>query len=510
MFRCSSLLVATLLMLPALSPTAEAAEILVSTVSDAIIDGDNRCTLREAINSANADMPLHGCTTGDGADTIVLFFDSDHEMTLAGTNEDDNLTGDFDIKDDLTIRPMGSSVVEIEADGIDRIFHVHDGANLTLERLRLRRGNTVGFGGAIFTGLEASELTLRSTVVIDSQSTLFGGGISVAGPTLIVDSLVSGNQSAFGGGIYASSNSPVTLLRTEVTGNDVTSDGGGVHAATLLATESSISSNDAERHGGGFYWRDAGDATASYLVNTTVAYNEAWSNGGGLYVDGDGTLGAYNATIAYNAADSESNDAGDGGGIFVVDGTLQLRNSIVANNADLTTSGTVAPDCLGTVDSAGYNLFSAVDFGDCTITGATATDLNGSIGSPLDPGLDPCLEAPDDSNTSALLPLSDSIVVDAGNPNGCVGPDGMELVVDQVFNRRTWDGQDADQIARCDIGSIEDGAPSFTDIFADGFESGDTTAWGTSPLAPAPAWSTRRAATHFQRQLGGCEELTSY
>ncbi|MEM8998485.1 MAG: CSLREA domain-containing protein, partial [Acidobacteriota bacterium] len=165
----------------AFAAAAPAADIVVNTNSDSIIDDDGRCTLREAIASANADAPLHGCTTGDGADTILLT-SSEIVMSVAGSGEDGNLTGDFDVTDDLTIRPASpDDITFIDADGLDRLFKVQDGADLTLERLQLRGGDVVGFGGAIVTFEPDSVLTLLSTVVADNTSTLFGGGIAAAG-----------------------------------------------------------------------------------------------------------------------------------------------------------------------------------------------------------------------------------------------------------------------------------------------------------------------------------------
>ena len=137
--RTRRLLLSVPLALLLSTSTTHAAEILVSTISDAIAD-DARCSLREAIEAANTDTAVDTCTEGSGADTVVLAFDSDHTMAVAGANEDLNQTGDFDIREDLTIRPMDeSAVVAISAAGLDRVFQVFDGADLTLVRIQVPR-----------------------------------------------------------------------------------------------------------------------------------------------------------------------------------------------------------------------------------------------------------------------------------------------------------------------------------------------------------------------------------
>ncbi|MEO1084497.1 MAG: CSLREA domain-containing protein, partial [Acidobacteriota bacterium] len=337
--------------LVAFAAAAPAADIIVNTTSDSIIDNDGRCTLREAVAAANADAALHGCTAGSGADTILLP-SSEIVMTAAGSGENGNLTGDYDISDDLTIRPASpGDITFIDANGLDRIFEVQDGANLALERLQLRGGDVVGFGGAIVTFETTSVLTLDSTVVADNTSTLFGGGIAAAGPTELIDSLVFDNSSAFGGGVYLFNNNKLVLLRSEVSDNAVSSDGGGIFGAGVVLVESTLSDNTAGRDGGGLFLQENDGPSVSTMLNSTVAFNEAERHGGGFYSDFSGTLQLFNVTVAFNAADSDGDDAGDGGGIFVESGTVLPRHSIFGGNADGSTGGVSAPDCSGPIES---------------------------------------------------------------------------------------------------------------------------------------------------------------
>lgn len=77
----------------------------VTTPSDNTNAGDNFCTLREAINNANADGDTTSgdCEPGIGDDTILI--PSGPFLLLNnGPDDDANLTGDLDIMSSLTLQ----------------------------------------------------------------------------------------------------------------------------------------------------------------------------------------------------------------------------------------------------------------------------------------------------------------------------------------------------------------------------------------------------------------------
>jgi len=79
-----------------LAPAAGyAAEIAVTTTADEL-NADGDCSLREAIQAANTDTAVDACPAGSGADTIVVPAGT-YAISIAGTGEDANATGDFDI-----------------------------------------------------------------------------------------------------------------------------------------------------------------------------------------------------------------------------------------------------------------------------------------------------------------------------------------------------------------------------------------------------------------------------
>ncbi|MFQ5615513.1 MAG: choice-of-anchor Q domain-containing protein, partial [Anaerolineales bacterium] len=93
----------------------------------------NDCTLRGAISHANND-PVNEYTLSLPAGSYTL--------TLAGDLEDNNATGDLDIASGKTLTVTGvapaSSIIQAGSEpgnGIDRVFHVLSGANLTVQNV---------------------------------------------------------------------------------------------------------------------------------------------------------------------------------------------------------------------------------------------------------------------------------------------------------------------------------------------------------------------------------------
>jgi hypothetical protein len=206
----------------------------------------------------------------------------------------------------------------------------------------------------------------------------------------------------------------------------------------LTITGSTISGNQAtggSAVGGGFATSNPVTAT---LINSTVAGNSSDGNGAGLYTEG--TLNLQNATIAGNTADADSDGAGDGGGIFGFGGsTINMRNSILADNVDASTGGpAVHPDCSGSLNSQGYNLIE-------NTTGCTFTPNNDLTG--MDPVLGPLADNGGPTQTKALLPGSPAL--NAGNPAmpGGIDPNACPATDQRGLSRTTF--------APCDIGAFE-------------------------------------------------------
>lgn len=343
---------------------------------------------------------LIAANTSPGADVIALPSGA-YSLTLTGAGEDNAATGDLDIRDSVTIAVVGVAPAILDGNQTDRVLHVVvTTATLNLSNVVIQRGFYASSEG--------------------------GGGLYNQGTSYLYNVSVS--------------NGNATL----------TASGGGVrNAGTMIIWNSTISGNATANGGGGL--RNSGTAT---LINTTISGNSSTDEGGGI--KNTGTLNLYNVTLTNNVADSDQNGSGDGGGLVTTGGVVNLRNSILAGNLDNSPTGTKHPDCSGSVNSQGYNLFGN-DTG-CSFTTATG-DQRGNSGNPINPLLGPLQD--NGGATFTHLPLAISPVIDTGNASGCTDYVGNMLTTDQRGAPRPVDGN-GDSTAICDKGATEYGSSPFT------------------------------------------------
>lgn len=214
------------------------------------------------------------------------------------------------------------------------------------------------------------------------------------------------------------------ILNSTLSGNEasaVNGRGGGIYnnAGSVVITNSTLSENHAASGGAIYNYND-------YLAitNSTLSGNNALSEGGGIY--STGSLFLYNATVANNLAGML------GGGIYTQNQPLDLRNTILAENA----AGVNGPNCYGTnVTSYGYNLIG--NTAGCAIYPWTGDLTN------VSPMLGPLQDNGGSTFTHELL--AGSLAIDHGNRNGCSGFSTL-LTADQRGFLRA---------GRCDIGAYE-------------------------------------------------------
>lgn len=318
--------------------------------NDGVCDAD--CSLREAIGAANALA---------GADIISLPAGT-YILSIVGTGEDANATGDLDITGVLTVSGAGANTTIIDGGGIDRVLTVRPGATVIIDKVAIRNGNPgAGFGAAGI--LNTGTLTLTKSIVSNNTGENFGGGIFSSGTLTLTDTTVSDNillglnTSGGGGGIF--SEGTLTLNRTTISGNTTIGRGGGIYNLDSTAT----------------------------ITNSTISGNTGL-NGGGIF-NRFGTVNVVNSTIAGNTATD------NGGGIWNFGGTMTLKNTIVSGN----TAATAADDCAGGKTSLGYNLA-----GDASCALGGVGDLNST-----NPLLGPLAGNSGPTRTHALLPGSPAI-----------------------------------------------------------------------------------------------------
>ena len=121
-------------------------------------DATGNVSLRSANQAANA----------VGGNNVINLPEGIYMLSIAGAGEDAAASGDLDIKNNLTINgaDLQSSIL---GNGIDRVFHVFAGFNVTLTKLIVRRGLAQLGGGVLNAGI----LTLRDDTIVSNSA--FGG-----------------------------------------------------------------------------------------------------------------------------------------------------------------------------------------------------------------------------------------------------------------------------------------------------------------------------------------------
>lgn len=175
------------------------------------------CTLRAAIDEANQ-WPLN--------DIITIQAGVNPTLSLAGTGEDLNATGDLDITDTLTIQGNGAV---IDAALLDRGVH-HRQGTLTLANLEIRRGRLSGaatthHGGGVFarSALTLDRVTLNSNRATGGTQNL-GGGLAILGAhvDVIESTFVANAVDGFageGGGLYLQGTAGATITNSTFSAN---------------------------------------------------------------------------------------------------------------------------------------------------------------------------------------------------------------------------------------------------------------------------------------------------
>ncbi|WP_279387970.1 choice-of-anchor U domain-containing protein [Thiobaca trueperi] len=206
------------------------------------------------------------------------------------------LASELTVGKHVTVNGGTARNVTVSGNNAVRVFHVNDGANLTLNDLSVVNGRvTATGGGGIDNG--TGSLTLNRVSLADNVAT----GVN-------------------GGALYQAPGGSATLNECLVRGNSTTASGGALF----------------------------NDGTLS-LRNTTVTSNHSDTNGGGLFNNLNATATVTNGTFQGNTATTA------GGALFNhgsnASSNLTLKNTLLAGNT--ATNGT---NCSGTVGNDGHNL----------------------------------------------------------------------------------------------------------------------------------------------------------
>ncbi len=445
-------------------------------------DALDRCTLRAAIQEANL---------APGPQLIQLAAGT-YSLSLPGAGEDLGATGDLDITDAVTVTGAGVTQTTIDANGLvtgDRALHLADTSGLgmvaVLQGLQVTGGRVLNEngGGILLAASEGGGPPLPAEPSEEVVVSLTLDGVKVTGNLADSDQLDPNTGQPLGGsggGIY--SGAALILVGSEVSGNTAAANGGGLYSGGVVTLSGSLVSANTAEGGGGIF--ETGSHISSYSSCAIVGNTAV--GGGGLSSRGQTTLQFLNCTLDGNAAT-------DVGGGVQTNGTVNLVYSTVTAN-DSASDAPSGGGGLNTFAGGSIRLWSSLVAGNrvavlstpvvrnCGCTGGPCTPMVQflSLGHNLEdadtcgfdrpgdqPSTEPNLQAM--SFREPLAPVrglaKGSPAIEAGDPSVCPAVDQRGVV-------RPVDG-DADGMADCDIGAFEFELA----IFADGFETGDTSAW---------------------------------
>ncbi|MEE8390180.1 MAG: choice-of-anchor Q domain-containing protein, partial [Anaerolineae bacterium] len=327
-------------------------------------------------------------------------------------------------------------------DGNDCLFPTTACATINGAIAKASSGDTIYIASGTYTDTSSAVVLLDKDVIL-SGGWKWDGTLGMQSGTSVIDG--EGSRR----GIVASSGVSATVELFVIQNGSSSDKGGGILNNGFLTLNSSVISHNTADDGGGGIFNAGGTVT---LNNSTVNDNTAGNSGGGI--GGNSTLTLNNSTVSGNAAVAgggvyvwhtspvtvtlnsstvSNNTASQGGGVHSGDSsptvTVILRNSILAGNMSDSNN---SPDCSGVITSWGYNLVGNTagcnlirGIGDLTNVGANLGPLAKF------PGYHPL--------------LSESQAINAGNPDGCLGSDGLLTSDQRGFAR----------FGRCDIGAYE-------------------------------------------------------
>jgi hypothetical protein len=448
--------VLTALLVPA--GAAPAATISVTHHGDANNDNSNPCALREAIRSANEDTRIGGCRRGQGGGVVDLIKveRGTHRLTIPG-DDDFADAGDLDVTSPMRIQGAGGTF-SVHAGGdsgiLDRVIDVRSAGDLKLRNATIRGGrlDEILLDGAGIRVAAGGSLRMENSTITGNKGAMAGntgGGIHAEGEVKLTRVAITKNVGNLVGGINLEETA--RLRKVTVRANTAPFGSGGVRAADdVRILDSLIVSNDVTpentgTHGGGGLGVVTTGGDTVLLRNSTVSLNSSEQDGGGIAVF-QGSFRAIHSTIVRNVADVDTLDAnGDGGGIWVdTDGTADLRATVIANNRDDSPAAPIHRDCSGDADSFGFNLIR--NQVGCALNPVTS-DADVPEGSA--PGLRSLGDYGGPTLTHALRPSSPLVdLIPRSKCNEGIGPDPPRVTRDQRGVRRP-------QGPRCDGGAFE-------------------------------------------------------
>ena len=441
-------------LLLALPLSASALDFHVTTLAD---QDDGQCTpahcsLREAVSAANASQ--QGVRIILGAGEYRLERANEIQPDEWPVEEDDNRLGDVDVYGRMLIVGQGAAATRLNGQSLDRLFHVHPGAQLELRNLALINGRQIYDGGAL---LNRGQVRLNQVEVLNSSASAYilepvelagnGGGVANYGEMEILRSTFRGNSAngemswyaGYGGAVY---NMGQLMVRDSLFQGNRAADysewgiGGALYnQGTADIARTTFASNRVAWSGYGAAIANAGQLrlTNSTLSGNTTVEQGVLENGHPLKpeLNAQSRLELMHVTISGNVAWGLTNR-----------GEVNIRNSIIAGNRS--DEWEESRNCRNLPGAYGYSargLLLGTDAGGCVADSYVADDTV------LTHQMFPLQE----NNGSLVHPLRrNSLAIDAG-VGSCSSHDQRGL-------DRQRDGN-GDGVVNCDLGAFERAYP---------------------------------------------------
>ena len=305
---------------------------------DPTADGSSN-SLRQAIQMANA----------SGQDCLIQLQAGTYTLTLANTqgHVSDASSGDLNITDSghaVTIRGQGPSASIVNANGIDRVFQVSNGANAEFRKLTIEGGlaqddgavgalpgTTESEGGGLLIQ-DGGQVTLSHVWVENNRASGANGahGLNVSGGGVAANGGMG--LAALGGGLYVASGT-ISLDKSTISANSATGGEGGAGGSSTgvsfplkPSARGGNGGNGATAFGGGLY---VASGTIDF-EESTISGNLATAGAGG----GGGAAGVFPSNLGFffGGVGGQA-QTGSGGGIYVASGTTTLTTSTISGNS---------------------------------------------------------------------------------------------------------------------------------------------------------------------------------
>lgn len=364
---------------------ARGATITPNTTSDILAD-DGQCSLREAITAAYTHLASGAkpgeCAAGTGEDVIRLA-PGHYFLSIPGAHDDANLSGDLDIRSDLTIQGSGAASTIIDGAGKDRVIEIMPNVVARIEGVTISGGLSppgsagkeaktgapaIGEGGGEGEGgggiLDLGTLTLADSVVSDNSTGAGGSGGDAHGEGGPAEGIGgAGGAGGAGGGIEATG--PLTIEDSSISANS-TGDGGaggsGFGGAGVPGMGGKASGEGGEGIGGegGEGGEGAGVEARSALtvLDSAVSSNAGGQGGsggegiGGLGASESGSPGASNGGAALGG---RGGAGGSAAGLDGRDGAVISASAFAGNTSGAGGEGNIGEGGGGGIGSVGAN-----------------------------------------------------------------------------------------------------------------------------------------------------------